>query len=187
MIKTKKDLKQYLYEDRLANGLYKISPFKRFIKLHFDKLIKFHTLLRYYEYHANSYNQGGYKHIIHILPLLFYFYRYKNLSYKLGFTIHKNSFKSGLCIRHYGSIVVNPHCRIGNHCIIHSGVNIGEINGKAPFIGNNAYIGPGAKIFGDIKIGNNVRIGANAVVKESFPEDNLTLVGIPARKIRRQQ
>lgn len=185
MICNRRDLKEYLYEDRLVNGLYDESIITRFIKLHFDKRIKFHTLLRYYEYHSNLRCQSGYKKIIHLFPLLFYYYRFKTLSYRLGFTIHKNCFGPGLCIKHYGSIVVSPHSRIGRNCIIHSCVNIGETNGKAPIIGDNAYIGPGAKIWGDIIIGNNVRIGANAVVKENFPEDNLTLVGVPAKKIQR--
>ncbi len=60
---------------------------------------------------------------------------------------------------------------------------IGEVNGKAPQIGDNVYISPGAKLFGDIVIGDNVKIGANAVVNKSFPEGNCTLVGVPARKV----
>lgn len=47
--------------------------------------------------------------------------------------------------------------------------------GGAPTIGDNVYIGPGAKIFGAIHIGNNVRIGANCVVFEDVP-DNATVV-----------
>lgn len=42
--------------------------------------------------------------------------------------------------------------------------------GGAPTIGDNVYIGPGAKIFGAIHIGNNVRIGANCVVLEDVPD-----------------
>ena len=49
-----------------------------------------------------------------------------------------------------------------------------------PIIGNNCYIGPGAKIFGGISIGNNVAIGANAVVFKDIP-DNSTVVGVPGR------
>ena len=44
-----------------------------------------------------------------------------------------------------------------------------------PSIGDNIYIGPGAKIFGDIHIGNNVRIGANCPVFFDVP-DNATVV-----------
>ena len=38
-----------------------------------------------------------------------------------------------------------------------------------PEIGDNCYIGAGAKIIGNVKIGNNVRIGANCVVVKDLP------------------
>lgn len=41
---------------------------------------------------------------------------------------------------------------------------------KAPKIGDNVYIGPGAVLFGDIEIADNCWIGANAVVNKSFLE-----------------
>lgn len=66
-------------------------------------------------------------------------------------------------------------------------MNIGETNGKAPIIGDNVYIGPGVKISGNIQIGNNVTIGANAVVNKSFEQDNITLVGVPAHIVNKQQ
>lgn len=49
-----------------------------------------------------------------------------------------------------------------------------------PRIGDNVYIGCGAKVLGPIKIGNNVKIGAGAVVIKDVP-DNATVVGVPAR------
>jgi serine O-acetyltransferase len=51
-------------------------------------------------------------------------------------------------------------------------------------IGDNVYIGVGAKILGNISIGNNVKIGANAVVVSNIP-DGATAVGIPAKIIAR--
>lgn len=59
--------------------------------------------------------------------------------------------------------MVNPETRIGNNCRIHVGVNIGMHKDKAPIIGNNVYIGPGAIIFGGISLADNISIGANAV------------------------
>ena len=38
-----------------------------------------------------------------------------------------------------------------------------------PVIGDNVFIGSGAKVLGNIKVGNNVHIGANAVVVTSTP------------------
>jgi len=70
---------------------------------------------------------------------------------------------------------------IGENCRIHPSTSIGDYNG-APTIGNNVYIGPGAKLFGNISVGNNVAIGANAVVNADVPT-NVTVGGIPAKII----
>ena len=101
------------------------------------------------------------------------------LALKLGFSIPKNTFGPGLCIVHRGTVVVNPGARIGKGCKLHACTNIGDYNG-APVIGDDVYIGPGAKLFGPITIGDNVAIGANAVVNRSFGS-NCTVGGVPAR------
>lgn len=49
----------------------------------------------------------------------------------------------------------------------------------APQIGNNVYIGAGAKLLGKIRIGNNVAIGANAVVLCDVPDDHVAY-GVPS-------
>ena len=54
----------------------------------------------------------------------------------------------------------------------------------APIIGDNVFIGAGAKILGPIKIGNGAVIGANAVVTKNVP-DNCTVVGVPAKIIKK--
>lgn len=79
-------------------------------------------------------------------------------------------------------IFVSRFAVIGKNCCIYQNVTIGEVNRKAPAIGNNCLIGAGAIIIGDIKIGNNVKIGAGAVVTSNIP-DNCTVVSQPARII----
>ncbi len=77
----------------------------------------------------------------------------------------------GFYIGHFGCIFVSPGVRIGRNCNISQGVTIGvSRRGKigAPTIGDNVYIGPGAKLFGGIKVGNNVAISANAVVARNI-------------------
>jgi serine O-acetyltransferase len=104
---------------------------------------------------------------------------------KLGFSIPPNAFGPGLSIAHAGTIVVNSNAKIGCNCRIHVCVNIGaDINdgSKAPKIGDDCYIGPGVKAYGDIEIGSNVGMGANAVVNKSFGS-NLTIAGVPAKII----
>lgn len=72
-------------------------------------------------------------------------------------------------------IVIAGGAKIGKNCYISHQVTIGRSMNGVPTIGDNVYIGPGAKIFGDIKIGNNVRIGANCPVFFDVP-DNATVV-----------
>ena len=50
-------------------------------------------------------------------------------------------------------------------------------------IGDNVYIGPGAKIFGDIRIADGIATGANCVVNRSFDEPGTSIAGLPSRKI----
>ncbi|WP_426191543.1 serine O-acetyltransferase [Massilia sp. DWR3-1-1] len=105
---------------------------------------------------------------------------------KIGYSIPINVFGPGLALPHRGDIIVNDKAKIGKNCRVHVGVNIGTQAGpisKVPTIGDNCYIGPGAKLFGDIVIGNNTTIAANAVVNKSYPDGNCTLGGIPARVI----
>ena len=64
-------------------------------------------------------------------------------------------------------------------------VCIGATNGseKAPVIGDNCFLGTGAKVIGEITIADNVAIGANAVVCKSIEEPGTTWGGVPAKKI----
>ena len=108
-------------------------------------------------------------------------------TYKLGISIPASTeIDSGFYIGHFGGIVVNGKSVIGKNCNISQGVTLGQANrGKNkgyPTLGDNVYIGPGAKIVGAIKIGNNVAIGANCVVTKDIP-DNSVVVGIPGKVI----
>ena len=66
-------------------------------------------------------------------------------------------------------------------------VTLGDRSGvhSVPVVGDDVYIGTGAKLLGDIRIGNRAVIGANAVVLESVPDDAV-VAGVPARVIRIQ-
>ena len=71
-------------------------------------------------------------------------YKFRKISVKLGYSIPVNVFGPGLSLPHRGNIIINPQTHIGENCRIHVGVNIGAHHDKAPRIGNNVYIGPGA-------------------------------------------
>ena len=172
MIKSKEDLKYYLKCDKVA---LKINSKKRFPSF-FDSIWKYEIVLRKCEYHKNTNHR-----------LLYYFYKYRlnRMGEKLTLKFEPNVFGPGLSIAHYGTIIVNPNARVGANCRIHEGVTIGATNGSsnAPKIGDNCFIGSGAKIIGDITIGNNVAIGAGAVVVSDI-KDNVTVGGVPAKIIR---
>jgi serine O-acetyltransferase len=126
------------------------------------------------------------KGIIHKVYNLFLKWNFRRLSIKYGYEIPLNAFGKGLSIAHIGSIIVNGNSKIGENCRIHVGVNIGTEAGygdRAPTIGNNCYIAPGAKIFGKIVIGDNNVIGANAVVNKSFEQSGVSIAGVPAKII----
>ena len=63
--------------------------------------------------------------------------------------------------------------------------NYDGYNKHQTLIGDNCFIGPGAKLFGKINIGDNVAIGANSVVNKNFP-DNVTIAGIPAKIVSKK-
>ncbi|AKB28326.1 serine O-acetyltransferase [Methanosarcina siciliae C2J] len=108
------------------------------------------------------------------------------MSIHFGYSIPLNVFGPGLCIAHRGTIVVNKDARVGENCRIHACTNIGsgrEYDFLAPKIGNDVYIGPGAKIFGNIEIADHIAIGANSVVNKSFYEKGISIAGVPAKKI----
>lgn len=111
---------------------------------------------------------------------------FRLLSVWLGFTIPPNTCGPGLRLNHWGTIVISPKARIGARARINVCVNIGLKDGKAPQLGHDVYIGPGAKLFGGIELGDGVRIGANAVVNRSFPAGSI-LAGVPARQIRQKE
>lgn len=173
MITDKKSYQRYLKSDLQAYNFVKITPY---IYFRVDCL-RYLRRLRKIEYIFNTKQRNPFYKIL-LICLEFINHR---LAVRIGLTIPKNVFDEGLCIVHHGTIVVSHLARVGKNCRIHPSTCIGEFNG-APVIGDNVYIGPGAKIYGNISIGNNVAIGANAVVNKNIP-DNVTIGGVPARII----
>ena len=176
MIRSRQDLERYLRQDQIALGKKdqpRPSPFG-------DEVWRFQRVLRRTEYRVNCARTPLGKALAALWRL-----RYHRFCVKMGFHLPLNVFEEGLSIAHYGALVVNSRTKAGKNCRIHAMVVIGATNGDpaAPVIGNNVYIGAGAKIIGDIHIADDVAVGANAVVVKSIEEPGTTWGGVPARKI----
>ena len=92
----------------------------------------------------------------------------------------------GIILLHTGAIYIHPATKIGANCVIGAQVVIGQSkmdDTRVPVIGNNVFIGAGAKIIGPITVGDNTIIGANAVVLKDTPKYS-TMVGIPAKAVK---
>jgi serine O-acetyltransferase len=121
---------------------------------------------------------------------IIYFFLFKSIEIQTGISIDCNAnIGPGFYIGHFGQIFIYSETVIGEQATIAQGVTIGTLGlGKkgAPTIGNNVFIGAGAKVLGRIQLGHNVHIGANAVVLQDVP-DNCTVVGVPGKIIPRKE
>jgi serine O-acetyltransferase len=171
MITDRQTYREYVKEDLKAYGLTHVG----FYNYWWMDCLRFQLRLRRIEY---LHNTAGHNPLKGLWRFLLEVVNHR-LATRLGFTIPKNVFGPGLHIVHYGTIVVHPDARVGRNCRLHPSTSIGDYNG-VPRLGDNVYIGPGAKIYGPVTLGDNVAVGANAVVNKSFGS-NVTLGGVPAR------
>lgn len=174
---NKDELRFYLEADRRALGRPPASVFR--VLTGNDVVWRFQVLLRMCEAHYRVERPPLHRRALR----RFLYDRLLQAKVQCGFSIPMYTFGPGLSLAHYGTVVVSEHARIGANCRVHVDVNIGELHGAAPRLGNDLYIGPGAKLFGGIVLADGIAVGANAVVNDSFTEPGITIGGIPARKL----
>ena len=98
-----------------------------------------------------------------------------------------------LHIDHLGNIHIHASSIIGDRCEIRHDVYIGptmsynyltiENLSDSPKIGNDVFIGAGAKLLGNITIGDGAMIEANSLVISDVP-GKATAIGVPAKILR---
>ena len=94
-------------------------------------------------------------------------------------------FGPGFVLIHSEGVVINSAVRGGCNIMVEHQVTIGAEKDRAPVLGDDIFLGAGARILGAVRVGSNVRVGANAVVVDDVP-DGATVVGIPARVVKMQ-
>ena len=160
-------------------GLFMIKNFfKDFIRIFTNKyvLLRFKNIWNVKKYINDKKLSGG------IYTSFYIDYFNKHNSYIGINTKFKNIpyFPHGI-----SGIFISDGAYIGKDAIIFQGVTIGSntlLDSKkngSPIIGDNVYIGAGAKIIGNVKVGNNVRIGANAIVVEDVPDNSVVVLDKP--------
>lgn len=85
---------------------------------------------------------------------------------------------------------VSSGCSFGANCSLGNGINIGGAGGSSqrgvPQLGDNVFIGPGAKLSEPITIGQEAAVLANSVVATDVPSGAIAL-GVPYRIAGRQE
>jgi serine O-acetyltransferase len=89
---------------------------------------------------------------------------------------------SSLHLVHGWNIKVHPDTVLGDRVGLMHDVTLGTTPDRpfAPRIGNDVFIGAGARVLGDVVVGDGARIGANSVVVSDVPP-GATVMGVPAR------
>lgn len=174
---NRKELKDTLKKER-ANYLClssKIKTIYAFLCQDRDYYVyKFIKKLRHTEYYAERKS----KNIIYYLPYIIYKKQKNKLGRYIGIDMGEGAFEPGLYIAHTGIIVGSS--KIGKNCKLHGQNCIGS----GAVIGDNCELWVGAKVIGPAKLANNITVAAGAVVVDSFDEPNITIAGVPAKKIK---
>lgn len=171
---------QYMFQTRLRRIM-------AFIKREPSWLIlKWQVSARFVDYY--KYRLEHTPNIIEKLKYLYYIRKRNILGARLGLEIGTENIAPGLLVYHYaGGCVVNGGSVIGSNCHLHGNNCIGNAGPhdlRCPIIDDNVMVGVGAKIIGNVNIADGIKIAAGAVVVHSFDEPNITIAGVPAKKVK---
>ncbi len=90
---------------------------------------------------------------------------------------------------HGTGVVIGEAAVIGDHCVMYHNVTVGGtgkyLGRRHPEIGDHVFIGAHATLLGPIRVGEHARIGANTLVINRDVPPCCTVVGAPARIVKR--
>lgn len=177
----KADLRYVIYADIFRNcgGYSRLEVIKALAVPTSRPTVNFIIMMRIHKYFYDGTD------IISMLLSKLTSFKLKKLGIKYGIEIPGNcNIGEGLRIPHCGGIVIHYNTVIGKKCEILQGVTIGNNMlrdySEVATIGDNVFIGAGAKIIGKVAIGDNVTIGANSVVIKDIPS-GAVVGGNPAK------
>jgi serine O-acetyltransferase len=83
----------------------------------------------------------------------------------------------------HGQVVLDGLTEVGSGSVIGPWVTLGLKQGvlQGPTLGEDVFVGTGAKIIGPVTVGARAKVGANAVVTSDVAE-GATAAGVPARQ-----
>lgn len=174
-INNKADLKEFMeYESKKYKRKNTRMPLFCITEQQF--LWKHMVLLRKTEYYLNTKN----KIMGTIYKVLLK--RYQNMH---QIHIPVNSFDKGLRIMHLGPVLVNGKVKGGKNIALHINTAIasGGTDNGAPVLEDGVVLGVGAVVIGGVYLAKNIAVGANALVNKTFKEENISIAGVPAKKI----
>lgn len=110
----------------------------------------------------------------------------KNLVIGSHVSIRENSFIDSDALEIGDNVMIANSSSIMTGTHLYDNINIpmrDTLELRPVKIGNNVWIGAGARIIAGVSLGDNVIIGANAVVTKSIPNGSIA-VGVPAKIIK---
>lgn len=108
------------------------------------------------------------------------------LDMTLGTVLHRElQIGEELVLIHASNIKIHPQTVLGDRVVLNHDVTLGVHHHKmdgAPRIGNDVFIGAGAKIMGPVTVGDGAVIAANSLVVTDIAPGE-TAMGVPARPV----
>jgi serine O-acetyltransferase len=92
-------------------------------------------------------------------------------------------------IDHGTGVVIGETAEIGDDCVMFHNVTLGgtgkHLGKRHPTLEDDVFVGTGATLLGPIHVGSHVKIGAGTFIHMRDVPANATVVGAPARIVRR--